>query len=222
MIQDFAGRATFSACDIHGNGQIGIQVEEGGRADFTECRLHTSEEGSIGFSGDGTVERCVIAENGKSAIEVRHGGTIAIRDSVFENNRMPAILVHGKSEAVIERCEITKSDMPGHLLSASLSKALISQCSIRHGLQVGMVFWDHAKGIVDRCEVTGCGMDGIRIMQESEPVIMASRIHTNQLYGIHVSGQSAGEITDCDLTSNAAGPAFIEAGCTTTSSGNIV
>jgi hypothetical protein len=65
-------------------------------------------------------------------------------------------------------------------------------------------------------------MDGIRIMQGSEPVISGSKVHTNGQYGIHVSGHSAGEITDCDLTANAAGPAFVEAGCTTTSSGNTV
>ena len=51
---------------------------------------------------------------------------------------MPGILIHNRSEAILERCRVERNEMAAIAVGEN-SKALITDCELFDNLQVGMV-----------------------------------------------------------------------------------
>ena len=106
-----------------------------------------------------------------------------------------------------------ENTMPGIAIGEE-SKGLITETSIRAGHQMGLLFWQDARGIIEDCTIEGCAMDGVRIMDTCVIEVSRCAVENNGQYGLNFCGTSNGTILACRLQGNTHGPTHTEPGST--------
>ncbi|OYT46827.1 hypothetical protein B6U90_00070 [Thermoplasmatales archaeon ex4484_6] len=150
-----------------------------------------------GYSATLLVNRCHFDGNNNSGFIAGRGGTVKFRNSTFNNNKGPGVIMQVSTSSGIQSIEIYDSEVKNNAKEGLT--ALVNTVS----------------AIIQNVEIAENGGNGIWLpaTSNSAPYIVDSSIHDNGRYGIYSNG-SAGYVQGTELYRNDLGNIFAVNGST--------
>jgi hypothetical protein len=118
-------------CQIHGNGEFGIELHLNGNVDMEDCLI----------AGNGTAELAAIPYRQTAGIHAPERGTLSIIDSTIESNAGFGIAVAGYTQLDLKHSQISHNGMDGLLVSDQVT-VNIEGNEIVSNTQMGIRFSD--------------------------------------------------------------------------------
>jgi len=124
-----------------------------------------------------------------------------------------AVRVEGGAVLVLEECSVASASGHCIVIKGNDSCAYILHNKVHRAKGVGVLVYDHARGLVEDNDICANARAGVSILSGGNPVVRLNRIHDGQDSGVLVSERGRGRIEENDIFSNLrAGVAILREG----------
>lgn len=155
------GQATLDDCEVSGNNNRGLAVEDKAQLTLNRCRIHNNKASgvSVDKSSQGKFVGCTLCKNGHdengsySNIWVSTDSTVALeRCHISEAHRYGACFRHG-SKGTIEDCDVYGNERGGVWIGES-STPTLHRCRITRNKHYGITVERGCATVVEDCDIT--------------------------------------------------------------------
>ncbi len=186
-------------CTISGAPVQGITYFVGADGILADTTISGCEDGlevdpvsSSGYSADVIVDRCHFDNNNRTGFLAGRGGMVKFRNSTFNGNLGPGVILQTSTASGIQGIEMVDCDVSNNGKDGITAQVDTVSATLRN------------------VEISGNGGNGIWIPSgsASNPSISKVNIHDNRLYGLYSNG-SFGQISDSIISGNSLGNVYI-------------
>ncbi len=169
-----------------------------------DCEIYQNYQAGIYLSQRAwpTIKKCDIYGNDAAGIDISNESNPNIWKCKIHDGKNEGVLVHAKSEGVIEDCDIYGNTFDGIRIEDE-SNPSVRNSNVHDGKRSGVFVCTNSKCVIEGCDVYGNACCGIVIKDESNPNIKNCKIHDGKQAGVLVCANGKGIIEDCDIYGNA-------------------
>ena len=160
--------------------------------------------------GDGPADKIIIESVDAPCILARTGHAL-VRGLTMRSSEHFTVEI-GEGEMILEDCDLSSGWFACIVAQGDGTNPTIRGCNIHDGQQRGIVFTEHAGGIVEDCEIYRNTQAGVMVERSANPLIRRCKIYDGNASGIHVTGGGAGVIEECEVFGNAGANVDVEQG----------
>lgn len=113
-----------------------------------------------------------------------------------------AVLVKAGAVLTMEECSVTSKYSNGVVIQGGGSYGFILHNQLQHAKGAGVLFADHAEGLVEDNVISCNGLAGVAIVSNANPVVRGNRICHGLDSGVKVSQQGRGCVEGNDIFAN--------------------
>lgn len=160
----------------------------------------------VEIRGDGPREDIIIESKDTSCIQMRtdeavvQGLTLLCRTA--QTNRRHAVEIPMGCLKLID-CDITSTIGACVAISGRQTHPEIQGCWLHDAGASGIFIEEHARGIIENCDISGNEYPNISIKPYANPLIKNCKIHDGRSHGILFWAHDSGTVEDCDIFGNA-------------------
>jgi F-box protein 11 len=208
------GRGLLEDCDIFGNAEVNVKIQEGAQPTLRNCKVHDSKQAGILLMNlcKATLENCTVFDNDWSGIIVQDESEGAIRGCKIQGGKQAGIFFVRSSRGTVENCDISGTIRAGILCQES-SSPIIRKCRLHDGKDTGIFFLKNGRGTVTDCDIVDNAFSGITVADGGIPEIQECRIQRNKSYGVYLYTRGSATVRNCDLIGNVRGAFYVPFGC---------
>ncbi len=192
-------RVTLDECEIFGNGGHGVSALRGAKPSLRGCKVRENRGDGLRFAerSEGAAEDCKVFGNGAEGISLLQGSNPILRRVQAYRNRGTGVFVGGDSQGTLERCDLRENGNWG--LAVNGGRPVVFRTRIHHNPN-GALFSQKSRGSMDHCELDANGAVGVRVEQESDPILRNCRVRETRGGGITFQGKGTrGTLIDCEV-----------------------
>jgi len=101
---------------------------------------------------------------------------------------------------VFEDCDFKSETLSAVVVHGSAASPTFRRCRMHHSGECGVMFYDHAGGLLDHCEVYANHLSGMEIRQHSDPTIRNTRFYDGQQAGALIWSEGRGTLENCEFS----------------------
>jgi F-box protein 11 len=107
-----------------------------------------------------------------------------------------------QGELLLEQCDVSSESLACITIYGKDANPTIRNCIIHDGHSDGIAITEHARGLIEECEIARNALAGVTIALEADPVLRRCKIYDGQLSGIYIYKRGRGKIEACDIYRN--------------------
>ena len=107
-----------------------------------------------------------------------------------------------QGELLLEQCDISSESLSCITIHGQDANPTIRNCIIRDGHSDGIAITEHARGLIEDCEIVRNALAGVTIALDADPILRRCKIYDGQLSGVYIYQRGRGKIEDCDIYHN--------------------
>ena len=211
------GKGTVEGCDIFGNANSGIHSQQRGNPVVRRCRIHRGKSDGVSAvqNGKARVEECEIFDNAGVGVSAAQGGELLVQKCTIHAQNVSAtetrlVLVSIKARATVEDCDISRC--PGYGVDVNTRGELVMRrCRIHHCSEAGCLV-DRSRATLEQCDISENGATGVHLQQRSNALLRECRIHGSYTQGIYVIRRSSATVEESTVFGNGDEGILVERG----------
>jgi hypothetical protein len=102
---------------------------------------------------------------------------------------------------LLEDCTIISRSLACVAIHGVGTSPILRRCLLRNTMERAVAVYDHARGLVEECEIVGSTMP-VRVSSHADPVFRRCLIHGGKFGGVGIAEQGRGRFEDCDIVDN--------------------
>jgi hypothetical protein len=193
------GYLKLNACILRRNRRYGICADNCGDGSANGCEITGGQCGVVLYTVDTklALERCQIADCSQCGLlvgtsdETYQGGRATLTECIVCRNRANVVVDSGGA-AVLERCKVL--DSVGGVGVRAFGTGSSFECrasTLGPETQLAVLVEGEAKGVIEGCEIHGCGTCGVVLKGNAGGAIRECVIHDITKVGIQIEGGNA-------------------------------
>ncbi|MGI5292752.1 right-handed parallel beta-helix repeat-containing protein [Nonomuraea polychroma] len=196
------GQGVIDGCEIFGNTEAGIVIENGSNPVVRSCRIHDNKVGvRISEHGRGTIVDCdIFASTTVAGVTIQSGGDPVVRGSRIHNNQGAGTYVFDNGRGTIDNCDIYANANAGVIVRSG-GNPIVRGCRIHDGKEGGVYVREKGRGTIEGGEIFANATSGIAVTADGDPTVRGCRIRGHRV-AISVGEQAHGVFEDITFEAN--------------------
>lgn len=164
---------------------------------------------------------CCIAYKAKGAKLVNIELRVTVSEDATIGDHPISALEMENGQITLENCTFTSNAGCG-ILAMNRSICHINRCLVVDNRDIGVWFWDKARGEIHDSAVKGSGWDGLRLTAESQCIVRNTAIEDCMLHGVVACDKTKCLLESSRITSCAAAGVRLSQECNITMRNNVI